>query len=286
MNFLKQSLIGAAVTAALSIASTANAGVVIDLFTDPVGGVQTVGTSTLNATGSNQAGPFATTGVIGGYRDLSITKTFDNSGNANVGASTATVDSGVLQVDNATGNKSTTVVTWDGSNVAGAQGSSVNTIGLGGIDLTAGGTANQILAIVEQADLGFDYKITVWDLDGRRSTLQAGVQFQVLAPVTSHYLLSWFSLASGNYCDGVSAPPACANPFTQLNFSITRSGPAGAIDFTRVGAMQLELFNVATASVDLALGSVSTVPEPGALSLAGLALLGLGVASRRRAKKA
>jgi len=182
-------------------------------------------------------------------------------------------------VDNAVGNKSVAVVTWDGSNIAGNSGSFVNPFGLGGVDLTAGGAANAIFAQVIQADLGFDYKITLWDMDGSKSVLEAGVQFGVSSAISADYLFSWFNLANGQYCNGVVAPPLCTNPATELDFKITRTG--GLIDFTKIGAMQLELSNVSTASVDMALGTIVTVPEPGALALVGIALLGAGVASRR-----
>lgn len=287
MNAFKKSLLGAAITAALGFSAVAQAGVVIDLFTDPVGGEHTVQTQTLNATVSDQnAVAFPTTSVIGAYRDLSIKKTADTvAPSPNSGFSTLTAGGGALSLSNAAGNKSIGVVTWDGSNDAGALGSLVSSTGLGGIDLTAGGAANQIFADVLAADLGFDYKITLWDLDGSKSVLSAGVQFAVASTISAHYLFDWFNLTTGTYCDGVASPPACANPATQLDFGIVRTG--GLIDFENIGALQLELSNANTISVDLALGKLETVPEPSALALVGIALLGLGVAGRRnRALKA
>lgn len=282
MNVLKKHLIGAAALVAMGAASTAQAGVVIDLFIDPVGSTQTVETEIKGATVSDQnllAYPNAS--VLGGYRDLSIKKTEDTSGSVNTGRATLQIDSGTLSLSNAVGVTSTGVVTWDGSNNAGALGTSVNGSGLGGIDLTAGGTANQIFADVLSADLGFNYKIKVWDMDGSIAELSAGVQFQVNSTISSTYLLSWFNLADGTYCDGGPAP--CASPF-QLDFKIERSGNGGDIDFTKVGALQLTLEGT-RGDVDLALGTVKTVPEPGALALAGMALLGAGFASRRRNTK-
>jgi hypothetical protein len=288
MKALNRGILGAAVAAAFSIGSAAHAGVVIDLFVDPVGGEQSVATSTLGGIVTNQNGvAFPTTSVVGGYRDLSIHKTFDNVGGVNSGESKLTAGDGVLQLDNATGNKSVGVVTWDGINNAGNNGLSALPTGFGGvgIDLTVGGVANQFLASIIAADLGFDYKIRVWDMDGDLSVLSAGVQFAVNPLDNAHagFLFNWFNLTTGTYCDGIASPPACANPATQLDFSITRAG--GLIDFTRIGALQLELSNVSTASVDLALGAVSTVPEPNVLSLLGVALFGAAFASRRRKVK-
>ena len=291
MNFLKKSLLGAAVSAALGFTATVQAGVIVDLFTDTNGLLQSVSVTNLGANQNDQDGPFAVTNVLGGYRDISITKTGDIPANPafptpNIGTSTLEVAGGALAFSSASGNLALGVVTWDGNNVAGADGLGLNKTGLGGIDLTYGGSANQFLADIFSADLAFKYKISVWDMDGDKSTLSAGVQFQVFNPgVTSHYNFSWFNLASGTYCDGVSAPPTCLNLATQLDFTIARSGTGdGLIDFTKIGAIQLELQGEG-ADVDLSLGTIRTVPEPGALALVGFALLGAGVASRRAGTK-
>jgi hypothetical protein len=282
MKAMKKSMLAATLVGAFGFSSSASAGIIIDLFTDPVGSSQSVSTETLGATVNNQGGPFPVANVIGQYRDLSINKTFDNVGSVDVGASTMTAGGGALQLDNATGNKSIGVVTWDGINNAGAGGTSVNTTGLGGVDLTTGG-ADRFLAQVIAADLGFDYKIKVWDIFGNSSILSASVQFQLNPPgEASDYLFSWFNLASGTYCDGIASPPTCVDPTTQLDFSILHTG--GAIDFTKIGALQIEFTNPSTISVDLAIGTIQTptVPEPGALALVGIALLGATVAGGRR----
>lgn len=275
-----KTIIAATLGGLFAVSSAAHAGVVVDLFTDPAAG-QYVDTRPAIITPTiveySQVGNYPAS-IIGGYRDLGITQTAGDAGQY----SGATVIGGVLSIANDPTVKSETVVTWDGANAAGQDGSAVDIDGLGGIDLTVGG-ATQLEAIVKYADLGFDYTITVWDMDGDRSSLSASVQFAVPDGNTelAHYLFDWFNLANGTYCDGVSSPPSCTDPLTELDFTIDRSG--GAIDFTRIGALQLLLENPNTTSVDFQLRAISTnVPEPATIALLGVGLLAAGGAVRRR----
>lgn len=284
MKTLTKTTIAAGLAAAFNIA---HAGIIVDLFTEPVSG-QSVSTETIGAFDTSQVGSYPAS-IIGGWRDISITKLTDTIGLATVGEASFSQGAGTLSIDNAAGVTSRAVVTWDGSNVAGDDGASVKTNGLGdifagGYDLTVGGSANAFLAQILYADLGFDYSIRVWDMDGSGVALGAGVQFGVPSGVyNSFYSFDWFQLANGDYCDGVASPPFCSNPLTQLDFSITRLGNLGDIDFGHIGALQIVFENDSDhASADFALGSMSTVPEPGTLALVGLGLLGMAGQVRRR----
>ena len=271
-------------TLAVLLAGTASVAsadsITVDLFTDPAAG-QTASTETIGAFDSNQAGVFAS--ILGGSRDISVTKLTDTFGLPTSGAAAVSVGAGSLTIDNATGVTSRSVITWDGANVAGNDGASVLSTGLGGVDLTLNGAINTFLADVQYADLGFNYKIRLWDMDGSMATLTAGVQFPVdpLLNYVAPYAFDWFNLANGNYCAGGPAIPC--DPFTQLSFNIARGGNMGDIDFTKIGAMQMVFDNVGVMSADFALGKVrAQVPEPSTLALLGLGLLGLGVTARRK----
>lgn len=266
MKALK-TLVAAASAVLLSAGVPAHAGVIIDLFD---GGVtQTVQTGTVGVGGTDwsQTGPYASNSVIGQYRDMSITKLSDQVSPAG-SITTFTAAGGVLDLSNPTGNTSMGVVTWDGINNAGAMGANVDTSGLGGLDLTAGG-ANALLASIVAADLGFDYKIRVWDMSGNWSVLSSLVVEKVLPGdgASADYQFSWFNLASGDYFLG------------GLPFNISRNG---IVDFTNIGALQLELSNASEISVDLAIGKIETIPEPGTLALVGAALFGVAAVGRRR----
>jgi hypothetical protein len=280
----KKTLLGAAVATLIGFGSAANAGVVIDLFKDPSGTTQSVTTSTLGVGGSsaNEGGAYPANQVIGRYRELYIEKTADacnqvaNPGCQNVGASTLTAGFGELALSNDDGNKSKGIVTWDGGP---NDPNTVQTTGLGGIDLTAG-NATQFLAKVISADLGFDYVIRVWDMDGNSSALSASVVFRVgfdatdcgadptcvVGPIDATYNFEWFTRPDGAYVDD------------GLSFVIDSNG---VVDFTNIGALQLELSNARTFSVDLSIGSIESVPEPGTLALLGVGILGAAVARRR-----
>lgn len=285
MTIFKASGFRAIAAAAALCAGTVAQATVVDLFTDPPGGQSVTDALIDGVAATNQNAVAYPATIVGGYRDLSINKLTDNFGLPTQGDAALSVGGGALTLDNATGVTSVGVVTWDGSNVTGGDGVGVATTGLGGVDFTSGGALHSFLATVLYADLGFDYKIRVWDMGGHYSELAASVQFPIGSAYNSFYAFDWFNLGNGRYCEGnpYSPPPDTCNPASELDFTITRGGVAGNVDFTKIGALQLVLSNdAAHASADFALASIESVPEPGVLALVGIAMVGGAAVSRRR----
>lgn len=268
MKSIKKAILAAAMAGAFGFGATAQAAVTIDLFTDPADASHAVSDSTVGGGGSFQE--YAGANIVGGARDIfveTLAKNFPS------GSTTMAAGGGFLSYSQSSGVTGRGVVQWDGAD--GSEALDVD--GLGGADLTACGAiaCDRFVATVEQADFGFGYAITVVDMNGNSAVLTASTQFPVAAPTTAEYLLSWFNLADGDYFLG------------GLLFNIDHTG--GVIDFSQIGALQFEI-NVPfgaigeQADIDLTLSAITStnVPEPGALALVGVGLLGAAAAGRRR----
>lgn len=251
--------------AALATCGAANAALttVVDLFDTP----QTRLTdSTLgNGAETSQVGGVADASILGGYRELFV----DLKANGGDPAMEARlgVSAGRLNFSNDSLASSTGIVRWDGV----SQGANINATGL----QTAPGVGVNLGNVLTDS-----FQLDILFADG-------GFEF-VLEAYTSATQWSKVSIISNSHPTPVSsliplvAFLDCTNAFPVPGVTVS-CGAGGAVDFSNLGALQAVIDPSGTqTSLDLTLNSATVVPEPAALSLVGLALLGAGVASRRR----
>jgi hypothetical protein len=270
-------LTSALLVSTLGFSAAANASI-IDLFTLPNPAV-TITDTTAGATpvtALDQVDPEA----IGGYRDIIVNK--------NVGVlpgqhSAATVGEGYFSFANGSDTDGTATIQWDGLD----NSASLNTIGLDGANLINQTGCpvigcNAFTATVLIADQGFEYQITVYDMEGDWATLISDTLFPVSSPYDSVYYFDWFNLPA-------TAPSPYDYFIDGLPFDIARGMGAGAgadniVDFDNIGALEFVINTNGTVAVDLTIDSITkaNVPEPGTLALIGLGLLGMGVNARRK----
>lgn len=277
-------LTSALLVSTLGFSVAANASI-IDLFTLPNPAVSIIDTSAngipvTTDTNANSSLDQADPDAIGGYRDIIVNMNVAGFPGQN---SAATVGEGYFSFANGSGVDGTATVQWDGLDGS----ATLDTIGLNSANLinqpgcpVVG--CNAFTATVLLADQGFEYQITVYDMDGDWATLISDTLFPVSSPYDSVYFFDWFNLPA-------TAPSPYDYFLDGLPFDIARGmgaapGADNIVDFDNIGALQFVINTNGTVAVDLTIDSITKarVPEPGTLALIGLGLLGLGVNARRK----
>lgn len=194
----------------------------------------------------------AGSGILGGYRDLSVTNTAADGSNR--AATELNVTGGNLKFSNVAGARGEGTLTYDGDD----DPTTVNTSGLGGINLLIG--TDPYFYFASPEGVGFDnvaaFRAQVWDVDGNTATYE--------------------ELIDEDY-----DPRLAFSAFT-----------GGTVDFSRIGALQFFISSTDTndsvdgaiTQIEIRAGDVAPIPLP-ASSLLLLGGLG-GLSFLRRRKKA
>lgn len=262
-NSLKNLLYLTTATVVLGAGSAQAASFTIDSFEEPTGDTPQFVFVGLIADGADQfpfseaptgGSPF--TGAVGGYRDLSLE---DVGGDTDFDSAAGIVDgtAGTLAYFNGPGVFSTLKTQWDGQD----NSPNLNITGLGGVDITQNGLLRAIAIKFRSADQQLMATLDVYDLDGNLS--QATFTF----PQNIANRELFFAFDAQAFAD--------LGNKSKVQFD-------NAIDFTRVGAIQLTLTGSPsdTLALDTELEFIRSVdiqvPEPtvSLFGLAGVSLLG------------
>lgn len=213
--------------------------------------------------GGSVNGPL--TDLLGGNRDL-FASLIDNNG-VNTREVQIGVSGGVLDFSVDTLARGRGQIQWDG---AANTTESIDFTGLGGLDLTAGGTLSAFELGILFSDGGFNFEVTAYS-DATNFTRISFISSAHPVPATTY--IPFAAFMNPMLCGSVNPAPGVQ--------SITCG--TGTADLTNLGALVVDLDRTGgSTSIDLTLDQVTTVPEPGALALIGAGLLAAGIVGRRR----
>mgnify|MGYP000093574453 CR=1 FL=1 len=223
--------------------------------------------------------------ILGGYRDMEIelisleTDTATDAG-AELKVSQTLTGLGRLTLDSDDGIVAKGTVHWDGND----NSATLDTNGFNE-DITDGGASDRFVFQVVSADLDFNFSIALFDADGSSVIFDLAANLGPhISEITFDQFNSAFALTGG--CGGSAGPI----PALGINSMSCTLGTTAGIDFEKITAMELVLNTSglagATASLDMTIGGIQTVPEPSSVALIGLGLLATGFANKRKSKKA
>ena len=201
-----------------------------DVIIDPFNGYQTLSASGTPAGPKNAFASLTDPIVLGGERDVWLSRTSSNSGSVSMDVDGSF--NGALAYASSPATSGYALITYDGTDGS----SALNYTGLGGIDLTQSGV-NTGVAIGTTSDIGAAATFTVYSDATHYSTYNV----PVLADIDFNFTRYFATFSS----------------FT------TGAGAAGGADFTNVGAITLKLDGTANPGTDIGVDYfVATVPEP------------------------
>lgn len=234
--------------------------IVIDTFEQPLSPLQSLKVSSSKSRSSSQAYGFNE--VLGGYRDLDLTRVGSISGSK---TASAAVSDGSLIWSNDSAVKSKLQVTWDGNDSA----TSLKKNGLGGLDLTGNLALDGIWLEVVSDDLSsLSIALDIYDTSGKKYTTSSVGKTLIQKKDERGYFFSF----TEDFKIGTTATLATQN------------------NFTKVGSVQMTLNGLASTDAEIKLIEARSnkleVPEPNLswFALAGVATLGMLSKSKIRAR--